>query len=243
MRNDTKTPRALSAVFYSISLCLLLSACSRTVTLEEEISASQASLRWLGEKYGTSSSPEAVDYLKQITSRINHAAPIVGLSYTPLQSLNWNVVVINAPDQNAFSLGAGTIVITRTLALSLTTEAELAAVLAHEMSHQYLGHTRRALAKAKRSPNAPDFSYAQSEELDADTLAVKLLTAARFDPRHAQHAIEIAYRPAERVVASSEWLRERELNIKREIDSVGYFFPATETSREFERFRRSLVGR
>ena len=209
----------------------------RNLTADQETAAAQASLRWLAEKYGTVSTPETAKFLSGVAERINLAAAIVPHSNRQAQNANWSVVVINAPEINAFSLGAGTIVVTRGLVLEVGTEAEFAAVVAHEMSHQYLGHTEAALAKTSAHSHSPTFSYAESEEIDADTMAVKLLSAARYDPRHAQRALEMAYRPAERVVASPGWIEAREVNLKRQIDSVGCFLPATQTSREFERFR------
>ena len=96
----------------------------------------------------------------------------------------WRFYVVRNLAPNAFALGAGHFVVTDGLFALVQNESELAAVLAHEMSHDLAGHFCR-----RDSPHSETFSVGSlTQELDpaaeaqADSLAVGLLEAAGFDP-------------------------------------------------------------
>lgn len=64
-------------------------------------------------------------------------------------NLNWRFGVIDSPNVNGFATPGGTILITRGLYQKLNGEAELAGVLAHEISHVLLHHHIRAIQAGK----------------------------------------------------------------------------------------------
>jgi predicted Zn-dependent protease len=96
----------------------------------------------------------------------------------------WHFYVVRNLAPNAFALGAGRFVVTDGLFALVRNESELAAVLAHEMSHDLAGHFCR-----KDSPDSETFSvgsltqdFDPAAEAQADSLAVGLLEGAGFDP-------------------------------------------------------------
>ena len=120
-----------------------------------------------------------------------------------------------ADDQtiNAFALPGGQVFITQGLLKNLTSEAQLAGVLAHEIGHVVGRHSAAQVAKANLTqglagaatiaaydPNSPGSSiakgaiaaaiakvigmrFSRNDELEADKLAVDFTPKAGYDPR------------------------------------------------------------
>jgi predicted Zn-dependent protease len=116
-------------------------------------------------------------YVQGLGSRLARGA---GLERTS----RWHFYVVRNLTPNAFALGAGHFVVTDGLFALVKSESELAAVLAHEMSHDLAGHFCR-----KDSPDSESFSvgsltqrFDPAMEAQADSLAVGLLEGAGFDP-------------------------------------------------------------
>jgi len=89
----------------------------------------------------------------------------------------WRFVVLDQPDANAFALPDRRVLVTRGMIALANDEAELAAVLAHEIAHQIAGHGRVGAAGR------------QAAEFEADRLGLRYLDAAGYDPR-AQASIQ-----------------------------------------------------
>lgn len=113
---------------------------------------------------------------------------------------------------NAFALPGGQIFITEALMAQLRTEGQLAGVLAHEVGHVVGRHSAEQLAKTRLTqgltgaaviaavdPNDPstyrtaqfamlvnqmiNLKFSRSDELESDTLGVKYMAQAGYDPR------------------------------------------------------------
>jgi predicted Zn-dependent protease len=84
----------------------------------------------------------------------------------------WRFVVIDEPEPNAFALPGRRVLVTRGMLALAGDEAEVAAVLAHEIAHVILGH---AGGRPPRNRAAA--------EADADRLGLRFLAAAGYDPR------------------------------------------------------------
>jgi len=83
----------------------------------------------------------------------------------------------------AFSAGAGEIVLSDGLLLFVRDRAQLAAVLAHELAHQLLGHFCTSSREAERIRiGGVTQHFDLTREIEADREAVHLLAAAGFDP-------------------------------------------------------------
>ena len=79
-------------------------------------------------------------FLSGIISRLATNAPGAKFPYT--------IEAVNAPEINAFALPGGPMYINRGLVTAARSEAELAGVLAHEMSHVVLRHGTEQASKA-----------------------------------------------------------------------------------------------
>ncbi len=111
----------------------------------------------------------------------------------------YRAYVVHYPEPNAMALPGGVILVTRDLLGTLRSEAELAAVLAHEMGHIERGHCFDAVRfellaqKIGAEPlgTLADFaaslllrhSYSKTMEHEADAYAFELLSNSRYDPR------------------------------------------------------------
>lgn len=120
-------------------------------------------------------------------------------------SRSYNLTILNSPAVNAFALPSGDLYITRGLLALANDEAELAAVIAHEMAHVTANHAaarqRRAQAvavanrvmsnvvsqtdvaqSARETTELSLARFSQAQELEADAIGVKTLANAGFDP-------------------------------------------------------------
>ena len=188
--------RFLSLLFI-IPALMLLSACSTSLTSLEEEEASAATTEWLDQKFGMIGDQQFAKFSDRVVSRLANAAQTVHFSSSQkgrLSHYRWSAFLLNVPQSNAFSVGSGTIVITRGLVVSLSSEAQFAYVVAHEMAHQILGHTNKALAESKELDVTPAFYFDVDSEADADRLALYIVGQARYDISQAIPAFYLAYR-------------------------------------------------
>lgn len=83
----------------------------------------------------------------------------------------------------AFALGGERFVISDGLVALVRDESQLAAVLAHELSHQYLGHFCSSSGGAEKIPMGGIIQHLDLRlEMEADRSAVDILYSAGFDP-------------------------------------------------------------
>jgi len=110
--------------------------------------------------------PEEISIGRDMAARLLGAAPLV--NDAPLQryvnnvgrwlasqserpDLPWRFGVLEAPEVNAFAVPGGTIFVTRGLVQRMRSEAELAGVLAHEISHVLRKHHLKAIQKGAQT--------------------------------------------------------------------------------------------
>ena len=142
-------------------------------------------------------------YLTRIISRLASQAPGTKFPYT--------IKAVNSTEINAFALPGGPMYVNRGLITSARNEAELAGVLAHEMSHVVLRHGTEQASKAylgeaglsllgglvgKRGStssqiiqavggfglNAAFLRFSRGDELEADALGAEIMSKAGYDP-------------------------------------------------------------
>jgi beta-barrel assembly-enhancing protease len=117
---------------------------------------------------------------------------------------DYRVYIMSSDDPNAMALPGGVVFVTSGLLEVLESEAELAAVLAHELGHIELSHCLdavkfRLLAEKIGQPSlgeVVDFaatmlvrhSFSKAQEDAADEYAYALLTRSVYDPRGLEHA-------------------------------------------------------
>ncbi|MEW5420708.1 M48 family metalloprotease [Amorphus sp. 3PC139-8] len=120
-------------------------------------------------------------------------------------SRSYRITILNSPAINAFALPTGHLYITRGLLALASDRSEVAAVIAHEMAHVTAQHAvarqRRAQAiavanrvvsnmvrdseaaqQARETTQLSLARFSQDQELEADSVGVRTLAAAGFDP-------------------------------------------------------------
>src|SRR5688572_8518647 len=141
--------------------------------------------------------PELQAYVEGVGKKL------AAISHRP--ELDYVFTIIDSPDINAFALPGGYVYINRGLMAYLTTEAQLAAVLGHEIGHITARHTVRQQAAGKTANilstavviatgvstlgetaslfgGALVSGYGRDMELEADGLGAEYLTKAGYDP-------------------------------------------------------------
>lgn len=136
-------------------------------------------------------------YVEQVGKKL------AAISHRP--ELEYHFTIIDSPDINAFALPGGFVYVNRGLLDYLTTEAQLAAVLGHEIGHITARHAVRQNTAAKTSTalsvvtvlatgvsslgetaslfgGALISGYGREMELEADGLGAEYLVKAGYDP-------------------------------------------------------------
>ena len=209
-----KTGRNLLA---SLLLLTLLNACGvNPVTGERELSVfSEAQEIELGKQHYSKTQqasggpyvldPELSAYISSVGQKLAR--------YSTRSHLPYEFVVLNESGANAWALPGGKIAINRGLLLEMGDEAELAAVLAHEIVHADARHTSQMqglgtliqaaqigadIALTQMGHNSAlaqqgiaglglygQTSYSRSRELQADEYGMRYMRAAGYDPQAA----------------------------------------------------------
>ncbi|XP_012465493.1 uncharacterized protein LOC105784204 [Gossypium raimondii] len=127
-----------------------------------------------------------------------------------LEGLNWEVLVVNEPVVNAICLPGGKIVVFRGLLEHLRTDAEIAAIIGHEVGHTVARHIAETITKDlwldilqlilyqfimpdladKMSALLLRLPFSRRMELEADYIGLLLLACAGYDPRVAPKVFE-----------------------------------------------------
>ncbi len=126
--------------------------------------------------------------------------------------LTWTFRVVDDPVVNAFALPGGHVYVTRGLMTHLTSEAQLAAVLGHEIGHVTARHAVTQMSKARiariglfagavlspalagyaaRSLDVLFLKYSRDDERQADDLGLRYMVAQGYDPREMPHVFEV----------------------------------------------------
>ena len=110
--------------------------------------------------------PEEISIGRDMASRLLGAAPLVNnaalqhyvnnvgrwlASQSERPDLPWQFGVLDAAEVNAFAVPGGTIFVTKGLIQRMRSEAELAGVLAHEISHVLRKHHLKAIQKGAQT--------------------------------------------------------------------------------------------
>lgn len=120
--------------------------------------------------------------------------------------LPWEFFALNSPIINAFALPGGKVFITRGLMERLSNEAELAAVLGHEVGHVNAEHIGQQMSRAKAfeiglqvvgavseqswintalgtGGNLYLLKFGRDQESQSDSLGLRYMTRCGYDPR------------------------------------------------------------
>lgn len=167
----------------------------------QEVSVGRSANKDVLKQYHEYESPALQNYVEEVgqeLARKSHRA-----------NLNYHFSVLDTPEVNAFALPGGYVYITRGILAYLNSEAELAAVLGHEIGHVTARHGVRQQSAAQ----AADFGlavasifipqlnsgagqsltnalggallsgYGRDHELEADRLGAEYLARTEYDPQ------------------------------------------------------------
>jgi predicted Zn-dependent protease len=195
--------------FLFLPLLLALAACVRNpatgkkqlslVSTRDEITIGQQAAKDVQQSIGLLDNPQAQQYVAAV------GMPMARKSERP--ELPWSFQVVDDPAVNAFALPGGPIFATRGLLTALNSEAELAAVLGHEIGHVTARHTASMISKAQLAQLGlglgailkPDLAkygqlaeaslqllflrYGRDAERQSDELGFRYMMEAGYDPR------------------------------------------------------------
>jgi predicted Zn-dependent protease len=167
---------------------------------EQDVQLGREASQQVRQKYREVQSPFVKDYVQQVGRRLA-SAPAASDSGFPFA-----FTVLQDKSINAFALPGGPMFIFSGLVRNVDNEAQLAAVMAHEMAHVILRHGTHQASKAnliklpvllagealgQRSllatitnlgANGLILKYSRDAESDADALGAHLMAAAGYDP-------------------------------------------------------------
>jgi predicted Zn-dependent protease len=201
------SPRPLQLAALSLAAVLALAGCATnpvtggkdivTISEAQEIEIGRKSHPQILQQYGRYDDEALQQYVNTVGQRIAAASHRPGLQYT--------FTVLDSDEVNAFALPGGYVYITRGIMAYLNSEAELAAVVGHEIGHVTARHAVRQqtgataagvgamvvgiltgsadLANvANAAGSALVSGYGRDMELEADQLGAEYLNRIGFEP-------------------------------------------------------------
>ncbi len=172
-----------------------------TMSEAQEVSVGRGEDKNVRDQYGIYDDPALQRYVNDIGQRLAKASHRAGLQY--------QFLVVDSPQVNAFALPGGYIYITRGILSYLNSEAELAAVLGHEIGHVTARHSVQQISAATAAnvgasvlqilvPQMRNSTgdllinvlggsilsgYGREHELEADRLGAEYLARTGYDPQ------------------------------------------------------------
>lgn len=215
-------------------LLLSLAGCSAAgpTTIDDSIDAREK-VAHLVRQAGSIQSPRVNAYFSYLLDRLVRALPPGSAEVRHLE-----VVILQEVPQHAGTPGGGFILLSKPLIASLQTEAELAFVVAHELSHLVLGHRTSDAGNPKIQPEL---------ERAADSYALGLIAVAGYDPRVASNALLRAAPHGALTMSKADMskaypsLQERVQALQAQLEQSGWRPPGTIDRREFQLVRKEIM--
>jgi Zn-dependent protease with chaperone function len=171
---------------------------------QTDIQVGKQNAQMLEKRLPLCNDPKVDDYLTKLGQRLVAKMPNRGVQYP------WEFHCVNSKEINAFALPGGYVFVNRGAIEAADNEAQLAAVMAHELSHVVLRHGTAQASKAQLMQGAAGIfggifggstsgallsqgvalgagglllRYSRSDETQADVLGTQTLYDAGYDPR------------------------------------------------------------
>lgn len=182
--------RAPSRIAATLAGMLLLSHCAQVqvdggeerapMSDQQEIQLGAQAHQAVLEEYAPMEHPALQAYVDEVGKRLaRHSARA---------HLPWHFTVVDSPDVNAFSLPGGYVYLARGILPYLDSEAELAAVIGHEIGHVSARHGVSQLGTP--APAALDSVLAPEPAKQAEALMLKRLVPAWASGYGREHELE-----------------------------------------------------
>jgi predicted Zn-dependent protease len=177
------------------------------ISENEEIAMGRQSHDQVRAEYGFVDQKNAQAYVETLGRKL------AAVSHRP--ELDWHFTVVDSPVVNAFALPGGYVYLTRGILAYINNEAELAAVMGHEIGHVTARHTVRQMTRTQLtqigigvgSVVSPTFGqlgnmsnhalgllflrFSRDDEREADRLGVEYAAKAGYDPREVSNFFEV----------------------------------------------------
>ena len=175
---------------------------------------------------------------------VNQYVTEIGMTlaqYTGRDSFDYEFYVIMDENLNAFALPGGKIFINAGAILKTDSEAELAGLIAHELSHAVLSHGFQLVTEGNLLANVTQFipyggtaaniivlDYSRDMERQADELGTRILASSEYAADGLYHLMEALVEENQDEPRPPVWLsthpntKERVDNIKTQIVENGY---------------------
>ena len=152
--------KTVKLILWSLSLSLIL--CAGSAQAQFNFNKLIDTVKKVSEATTEIDEPREIEIGEGVASNLLGAAPLVAnanlqkyvnligrwlASQTERPDLPWNFGVLDSANVNAFATPGGSVFITRGLLQKMHSEAELAGVLAHEISHVLRKHHLKAIQK------------------------------------------------------------------------------------------------
>lgn len=164
---------------------------SLALTPRQELELGQEAYREILSKSRVVPSGPEVDQVRRVGRRIASVVSIeplmreINLHVSDYQ-FEWEYSVLDDPQINAFCLPGGKICVFTGLLRVVSNDDQLAAVLAHEVSHALAHHESERIARERMMGHGLlALHYDRQQESEADHIGVFLMTFAGYDPRQA----------------------------------------------------------
>jgi predicted Zn-dependent protease len=187
-----------AAMLCAATITTPVTAQTRSISQSDRAQGAQANPQLLAQYGGAYSGPQSA-YVERVGKKV---AVQSGLSNA---SGDFTVTLLNSPVENAFAIPGGYVYVTRQLLALMNSEAELAAVLGHEVGHVAARHsnsrnTRSTIGTlgatllgavtgsdlvgrlAGAGSQLYTLSYSRNQEYQADQFGVRYATAAGYAP-------------------------------------------------------------
>lgn len=225
------------AVIAVLTLVFGLGCSSGGQSGADEFEISILRSRELRNRYGEIQDPRLQAYNQYLCSRLVRA--VQRSEREGLMSTKCQMVFLNERAPLAFSLGNGKVAVSRGLIVRMRNEAELAFVIAHEISHDTLGHEAQIFAVG-------DYLLEQERqiglELEADRYALGIVALAGYDPRASIEAIVSASGIHDwgTTAGTHPSIEMRHKAAWNQFEKSGWMPPGTVEKREFKKIRDLL---
>lgn len=192
------------------------------ISVEQEIALGQESAKSATEEMGTYADPQLQEYVASVGLTMARA------SERP--SIPWSFTVIDEPVVNAFALPGGPVFITRGILGYMTSEAQMASVLGHEIGHITARHSVQQLSRAQLAQLGlvgamiarPELQglgdlggqalgllflrFGRDDETQADELGFRYMTNQGYDPAEMAEMFQTLDRTAGDERRTPQWL-------------------------------------
>lgn len=175
-------------------------------SLEDDIALGQKEHPKLVEAFGGEyDNPRLQSYISRLGTELAR--------YAEYQEFKYTFTIVNSPIINAFALPGGFCYVSRGLITLASNEAELAGVISHEIGHVNARHTAQRIAQSQLAGGLIGLatiltgqravgqlggaiagsvlkSYSREQELEADSLGLRYMSAAGYSPDAMVHFLD-----------------------------------------------------